>query len=71
MNGTATVTGKEAGGITVTSKVFNNIHGITFNIDRNLVSVLKSDGNTENIDITGATTITSTVASGVFAFTVS
>ena len=71
MSSTVTVTGKEGIGQTVTAKGIVDPRSVLFDIDNQLLRVTHRSGRVEDVDISGATTITATVASGVYTFTVS
>ena len=70
MPNTATVTGKHLGGIAIAAKLFRDISRVTFDLNGTL-RLLKPDGVTENIDISAASTITVTISSGNYTFTIS
>jgi len=68
---TATVTGKINGGVTVTAKVIPNLKQVALNADRNELITTDQQGNVVQYDITGATTLTGTAASGSFTLVIS
>lgn len=68
---TLTVTGKEMGAITVTTKLYSGILGLKLNPVKQLVTVTKSDGNDEDIDISGATTLTGTISATALTLVIS
>lgn len=71
MADSVTVTAKVGPGATITAQAYQNCQLATFDMVNNLLVVQLSNGQRLSFDINAATTITATLASGNFAFTVS
>lgn len=67
----ATVTAVTGIGQTVTAQVFSPIIDFRLDMVNKLLFVTTSDGQRHDFDVSGATTYTLTVSSGIFTLTVS
>ena len=67
----ATVTAVEMGAIAVTAKVMTNTRSVLIDQVRKMLFVTQNDGFVQEFDISAASTLTCTVTSGTFAFTIS
>ncbi len=61
MPGTVTITGTAGAGVAVTATVFTGVSNVLIDFDRNMITMVKSDGTTISpISVAAAATVTAT-----------
>ena len=72
MTGTATVTAKTGPGVSVTSKVFNDVTGFDVQLERDVIFITHgSPSIIEQFSLTGVTTFTVSISGTVYTITIS